>query len=99
MQAEALLRNQKQVQAIHDHLLMIRRNMERLISENRLLRDQLGATSQQLQECQEECSALQQRVRKLDEERSQLRQCVDDALDQVEHALAEVVEEEGEGDE
>jgi len=88
---EALQRNQQQAQAIHDHLLTIRRNMEGVISENHQLRDDLARLSQQLEGCQQQLQAIQQREQNHETRRVQLEQCVDDALDRVEWAIAQVV--------
>jgi len=94
---EALQRNQQQVQAIHDHLLTIRRNMEGVISENHQLHDDVARLSQQLAECQQEQQVMRQRERDHEKRRVQLGQCVDDALGRVEWALAQIVTDEGEG--
>ncbi|MDQ6964476.1 MAG: hypothetical protein Q9M13_06105 [Mariprofundales bacterium] len=99
MWAKALQRNQQQVQSIHDHLLTIRRNMEQMIGENRQLRDELQRVSQQLAECQQEQSLLVQRDQEYELRRLQVGQCVDDALAQVEWALAHLANDEEEDEE
>jgi len=94
---EALQRNQQQVQAIYDHLLTIRRNMEGVISENHQLRDDVARLSQQLEDCQQAGQLLQQREQDYEMRRVQLGQCVDDALGRVEWVLAQIVTDDDEG--
>jgi len=94
---EALQRNQQQAQSIHDHLLTIRRNMEGVISENHQLRDEVARLSQQLEACQQAEQQMQQREQEHETRRVQLGQCVDEALDRVEWALAQIVTDDGEG--
>ncbi len=90
MDTTALQRNQQQVKAIHDHLLAIRRNMEGLISENRQLRDDLARAGEQIAALRRQNQMLQERDQQLAARHEQLSRCVDDALDQVERALAQV---------
>ncbi|RMH50719.1 MAG: hypothetical protein D6682_06385 [Zetaproteobacteria bacterium] len=96
LQPQALLRSQRQVEAIHAHLLTIRRHMERLIGENRQLRDRLARCEAELAERRERCTLLEQRLERLEEERERLRGTVDDALEQIDTVLAELPPEEPE---
>ncbi|MDX8414525.1 MAG: hypothetical protein R8J85_10620 [Mariprofundales bacterium] len=97
MADEVLQHNRQQVQSIHDYLLTIRRNMEGIISENHQLRDDVARLSQQLEACQQAEQQMQQREQDYEKRRVQLGQCVDDALDRVEWALAQIVTDDGEG--
>jgi len=81
-----------QLDTLREHLTTIRRNMEQIISENRQLRDTLQKTMRQLTASRNQNEALNQQQQAQQAQHTQVSQCVEDALQQVEELLLKTEE-------
>lgn len=80
---------EERIQALHEHLTTIRRQMEKLIAENRRMREVVRLAESELRKRRDQVNKLEAELQALQNSKLEARARVEHAMDQLDNLISE----------
>lgn len=85
---------QQQLDALNEHFSAIRRNQEKLMAENKRLREVVKLAENELRKRRQQIAALEQSLASHDSKKREIQDRVDNAIEKLDHVIASTQQEE-----